>query len=164
MSINRVIADLPLEEIVGKNLKRLNKTISVAESCTGGLLANRITDIPGSSAYFRMGIVAYSNDSKNKVLGVPLGVIKKYGAVSKHVTSLMAKGVKKLAGADIGVGISGIAGPGGATKNRPVGVVYIALSYGRKNICKKYLFGGERKVIKQKATQKALDLIRELCL
>src|SRR3989338_4310022 len=103
-----------LEESVGKKLSRYNKTLAIAESCTGGLLANRITDVPGSSEYFKLGLVPYSNESKNKLLNMPVKTIEKYGAVSKQAAILMAKNVRILAGTDFGISIAGIAGPGGA--------------------------------------------------
>ncbi|MFH1783039.1 MAG: competence/damage-inducible protein A [Candidatus Omnitrophota bacterium] len=150
-----------LEEVAGNLLLKKKKTISLAESCTGGLLANRITNVPGSSKYFILGTVTYSNASKSKVLGIPLSIIDKHGAVSKEVASLMAKNIRKISGADIGIGISGIAGPGGGTKKKPVGLVYITLSTKNKTICKKYGFLGQREIIKHKASQVALDLIRK---
>lgn len=153
--------DEKLEGVVGKKLLKSGKSLSIAESCTGGLLANRITDVPGSSGYFRMGIVAYSDESKNKLLGIPLDMIKKYGAVSKEVASLMAKSVRLLSGSSIGLGISGIAGPGGGTKKKPAGLVHIAFSSKRKNICREFRFLGQRNIIKYKATQAALDMIRK---
>lgn len=152
--------DERLEEIVGKLLLKKKKTLAIAESCTGGLLANRITDVPGSSKYFLMSVTAYSNESKNKVLNVPLETIKKYGAVSSQVASLMAKNIRLLAKANIGIGITGIAGPAGGTKEKPVGLVYIALSHGKKTICREFRFLGQRNIIKYKITQNALNLIR----
>ena len=148
------------EEIIGRMLRKSKKTLSIAESCTGGLLANRITDVPGSSAYFKLGLVTYSNESKNKLLDIPMETIKKYGAVSKKTASLMAKNVRILAGADYGIGLSGIAGPGGATKNKPVGIIYIALSDKNKTICKEFRFIGTRSLIKYKSTQAALNMLR----
>jgi len=152
--------DEKLEEVTGKLLLKKKKTLSIAESCTGGLLANRITDIPGSSRFFLMGVTAYSNASKNKVLNISLDKIKKHGAVSKQVARVMAKNVRSLTKSDIGIGISGIAGPGGGPKKKPVGLVYIALSTKNKTICKEYRFLGQRDIIKYKATQAALDMIR----
>lgn len=149
-----------LEEVVGKSLLKSKKSLSIAESCTGGLLANRITNIPGSSEYFKMGIVAYSNEAKTKILNIPPKTITQYGAVSKNVASLMAKNVRLLGGSDIGIGISGIAGPGGGTKKKPVGQVYIALSKKNKCVCKEFYFLGQREIIKRKATQAALDMMR----
>ena len=155
--------DEKLEEIVGKLLLKKKKTLAIAESCTGGLLGSRITDIPGSSRYFKTGLVLYSNASKNKILGIPLGTIKKYGAVSRQVATLMAKNVRGLARTDIGIGLSGIAGPGGASRKKPVGIVYIALSTKTKTLCREFRFLGQRNIIKQKASQAALNLLRHAC-
>ncbi len=149
--------DEKLEEIVGKLLLKKKKTLAVAESCTAGLLASRITDVSGSSKYFKMGVITYSNQSKNKLLNV---AIKKDGAVSKEVASAMAKNVRLLADTSIGIGISGIAGPTGGTKKKPIGLVYIALSTKKKTICKEFRFLGQRNIIKFKATQAALNMIR----
>jgi len=149
-----------LEEIVGKALLKSKKTLAVAESATGGLLANRITDVPGSSDYFKLGLATYSNESKNKLLNIPTEIIKKYGAVSKQVASLMAKNVRALAGSDYGIGITGIAGPGGATKKKPIGLVYAALSTKEKTICREFRFIGTRSLIKYKSTQAALNMLR----
>jgi nicotinamide-nucleotide amidase len=151
-----------LEEIIGKMLLKSKKTLAIAESCTGGLLANRITDAPGSSNYFKLGLVTYSNESKNKLLNIQIKTIKKYGAVSKEVASLMAKNVRILAEADYGIGISGIAGPSGATPKKPIGLVYIALSTKNKTICREFHFIGTRSLIKYKSTQAALDMIRNI--
>ncbi|WP_099204765.1 competence/damage-inducible protein A [Scatolibacter rhodanostii] len=120
-----------LEELVVKELTRANRKIATAESCTGGLLAKRITDISGSSAVFEMGCVTYSNEVKEKLLGVPHELLAKYGAVSEQVAKAMAEGIVKTSGADIGIGITGIAGPDGGTAEKPVGLVYIALSDGK---------------------------------
>ena len=149
-----------LEQVIGKLLLKKKKTLSIAESCTGGLLADRITDIPGSTKYFQIGLVAYSNESKNKVLNIPIETIKKHGAVSKQVARLMAKNVRLLSKSDIGIGISGITGPSGGTKKKPVGLVYIALSTKAKTVCKEHLFLGQRDIVKFKATQAALDMLR----
>jgi len=151
-----------LEEIVGRGLVKTKQTLSIAESCTGGLLANRITDVAGSSYYFPIGMVTYSNESKNKILHIPLDVMRKYGVVSGPVAGLMAKNVRLLSGADIGIGISGIVGPGGGTKKKPVGLVYIGLSTKKRTISKEFRFLGQRNIIKCKATQAALDMIRKI--
>ena len=150
-----------LEESVGKKLSRYNKTLAIAESCTGGLLANRITDVPGSSKYFKLGLVPYSNESKNKLLNIPVKTIEKYGAVSKQAAILMAKNVRILAGTDFGISITGIAGPGGARPKKPLGLVYIALSSDKKTICKEFHFRGNRLLIKYKSTQAALNMLRQ---
>jgi nicotinamide-nucleotide amidase len=151
-----------LEEVVGKILLKSKKTLAIAESCTGGLLSSRITDVPGSSNYFKLGLVTYSNESKNKLLDIPIETIKKYGSVSKQVASLMAVNIRKLVMADYGIGISGIAGPGGATNKKPIGLVYIALSTKTKTYCKEFRFRGTRDIIKQRSTQAALNMIREV--
>jgi len=136
------------------------KTIAVAESCTGGLIANMVTDVPGASNTFIEGIVSYSNGSKSRDLGVRPEVLKKYGAVSPQVAGEMAGGIRKRAAADIGLGVTGIAGPDGATKTKPVGLVYIALSTGRKVLCHQLKFSGSRAEIKYQASQAALDMLR----
>ncbi|MBM3253284.1 MAG: competence/damage-inducible protein A [Candidatus Omnitrophica bacterium] len=150
-----------LEEVVGRLLLKNEKTISIAESCTGGLLANRITNISGSSNYFKMGVIAYSNKSKINQLNIPEELIKKYGAVSKEVALAMARNVRKISEVNIGIGITGIAGPTGATKKKPVGLVYVAISMEKKNICKKFNFIGDRITIKIKSTEAALEMIRK---
>jgi len=144
---------------VGKILQKKKKTLAVAESCTGGLICSRITNIGGSSEYFIAGIVAYSDGIKQNVLGVSAESLQKYGAVSRQAALEMAKGVRFLSGADIGLGITGIAGPSGGTKTKPVGLVYIAFVSKKKQLAKKFLFKGSRKDIKSRASQKALDLI-----
>jgi len=149
-----------LEEVIGRLLLKNKKTLAVAESCTGGLLADRVTDVPGSSKYFKLGLVTYSDESKINLLGIPPETIKKYGAVSRQTASLMAKNVKDLSGADIGIGISGIAGPAGATKTKPIGLVYIALSDRKKTSCGEFRFLGRRDIIKYKSTQAALNMLR----
>jgi nicotinamide-nucleotide amidase len=163
-----------LEGTVGKILLKNRKTLSIAESCTGGLISSRITDVPGSSKYFKMGLVAYSNQTKEKLLGVPDELLTRYGAVSKEVAIKMARSIRELGGADIGLSTTGIAGPTGATsatrrggsaknfggKTKPVGLVYIALCTGKKTICKKFFFLGDRASIKWQASQAALNLLR----
>ncbi|MBI5124209.1 MAG: CinA family protein, partial [Candidatus Omnitrophica bacterium] len=117
------------------------------------------TDVSGSSKYFKLGIVAYSNESKECILGVSAESIKKYGAVSRQVALEMAKGVKLLADTDIGIGVTGIAGPTGGTRSKPVGLVYIALVTDKKRIVKEFRFKGSRREIKFQASQAALDML-----
>lgn len=148
-----------LESVAGKLLKEANLTLSTAESCTGGLLAHRITNIPGSSEYFLGGIVAYRNDIKQSILGVEETLTRQFGAVSAEVAKAMAERVKIITNSDIGIGVTGIAGPTGATKEKPVGLVYIALSSNSKVEVEKFNFAGERETVKFKATQRALILI-----
>mgnify|MGYP003393818611 CR=1 FL=1 len=150
---------MKIEAEVGKILRNGKMTMAVAESCTGGLISSRITDISGSSDFFSMGIVAYSNKIKENVLGVFPKLLQKHGAVSKQVALEMAKGARLLANTDIGIGITGIAGPTGGTMTKPVGLVYIALSMDKKKIAKKFFFKGSRQKIKFQASEAALDLI-----
>ncbi len=136
------------------------KKLSLAESCTGGLLGHLITNSPGSSNYFMGGTVAYNDRVKIEMLGVPERLLKKFGAVSESVAKSMAKNVRRLFRADLGISITGIAGPGGGTKKKPVGLVYIAIADSKHASCKKCQFFGTRRKIKSSAAHKALDLLR----
>ncbi|HEY7535751.1 MAG TPA: competence/damage-inducible protein A [Thermodesulfobacteriota bacterium] len=157
--------DERLEEVLGKLLSQKNITLAIAESCTGGLVAHRITNISGSSNFFERGIVSYSNKSKVELLGVPSELIESFGAVSKEVVEAMAQGVRKLTNADIGVSISGIAGPTGGTPTKPVGTVFIAISHEKKEASsKRFQFKGTREEIKLIASEAALDWIRKFVL
>ncbi|MCJ7681981.1 MAG: nicotinamide-nucleotide amidohydrolase family protein, partial [Candidatus Aminicenantes bacterium] len=149
-----------LEYVVGDLLRARKETLAAAESCTGGLLGHRLTNIPGSSDYFLMGAVTYSNRAKIKMLDIPSALIEQHGAVSTPIASAMAEGIRKKAGADYGLGITGIAGPGGGTAAKPVGLVNIGLatSQGTETISQTFL--GPREIIKFQATQKALDILR----
>jgi len=147
------------EQKVFKKFTQNAKTLAIAESCTGGLIGDRLTNVPGASAFFLLGITAYDNKAKSKILGVPSALVKKHGAVSKQVVRAMAQGVRKILKTDYGLGVTGIAGPGGFTKNKPVGLVFIALSSGPETIVKKFLFKGTRLAIKQKAGQAALKML-----
>ncbi len=153
--------DDTMEGSVGKALAARKKTIAIAESCTGGLVSSRLTDVSGSSKYFMMGITAYSNDIKERILGVSRKLIRQRGAVSKEVAIEMARGARFLACTDIGIGITGIAGPDGGTRSKPVGLVYIALATAKKSIVKECRFKGSREEIKFQASQAALDLARK---
>ena len=150
-----------LEGAVAKLLTKKKLTIAVAESCTGGLLSSRLTNISGSSKYFIMGVVAYSNNSKESLLAVRRETLKKHGAVSKEVAVAMAKGAMWLSCADIGVGITGIAGPTGGTRSKSIGLVYIAIVTDKKSLVKEMRFKGSREEVKFRASQTALDLIRK---
>ncbi|CAG1017225.1 nicotinamide-nucleotide amidase [Burkholderiaceae bacterium] len=136
-------------------------TLALAESCTGGLLSSRITDVPGSSEYFLGSIVAYANGVKVSGLGVRAATLRRYGAVSKETAAEMARGVKNRLGAGLTAGITGIAGPGGGTPEKPVGLVYIAVSKGRTTIVKRFVFKGGRKSIKKQSTEAALLMLAE---
>ncbi|MEM7007914.1 MAG: competence/damage-inducible protein A [Thermodesulfobacteriota bacterium] len=151
-----------LEEVVGNMLKEKSLTISTAESCTGGLLSDRITNIPGSSSYFLEGVVSYSNEAKAKILGVPTELIESNGAVSAPVVQAMAKGVRSLSGSDIGIGISGIAGPGGGSEEKPVGTVFIGFDSDKTgSVAREFHFHGTREEIKLITVLNALYLIRK---
>jgi nicotinamide-nucleotide amidase len=152
--------DESLEQVVGDLLKRAGYTLATAESCTGGLLSGRITDIPGSSEYFLEGAVTYSNEAKTKLLGVPQKLIEDHGAVSEEVALAMARGIRELAGSTFGIGITGIAGPGGGTAEKPVGLVYIALADESQASAKKFVFPGDRQFIRTLSVNAALDLLR----
>lgn len=152
--------DETLEEVVGDLLRARGYTISTAESCTGGLVAGKITEVPGSSDYFLEGVVSYSNESKIRILGVPEAMIIEHGAVSEPVAKAMAEGVRKLANSTYGIGITGIAGPGGGTEEKPVGLVYIALADDTQTTVRKLIFPGDRQFIRTLAVNSALDLVR----
>ena len=149
-----------LEQIVGYYLQMRNATLAVAESCTGGLLAERITSVSGSSRYFLGGAVVYSNKLKTKFAAVPPDLIKKYGAVSAEVSKAMAEGIRQRCGATFGVGITGVAGPTGGTVDKPVGLVFHALAGDRGTEVVERNFPGDRKRVRWFAAQQALDMIR----
>lgn len=149
-----------LEEVVGSLLLIQNKSLSVAESCTGGLIAKKITDIAGSSKYFKGAIIAYSNEAKIKILGVSSSIITKFGAVNEETAIAMASQIRKLKETNIGLAVTGIAGPTGSTKTKPIGLVYIALDNEGKVECKKYNFSGSRNIIREKTSIYALNMIR----
>ncbi|HEX8473931.1 MAG TPA: competence/damage-inducible protein A [Pyrinomonadaceae bacterium] len=149
-----------MEEVVGLRLAVGGFTVAVAESCTGGLVAERLTEVPGSSSYFMEGIVSYSNDAKIRLLGVPADLIGEYGAVSAPVAEAMAEGVRLRAGTDFGLSVTGIAGPGGGSAEKPVGLVFIALSDDAHTEHRKLLLPGDRQLIRSRASQAALDLLR----
>lgn len=156
--------NLDLEAVVGKLLSERHLTISVAESLTGGLVQDKITRVSGSSAYFMGGLVTYSNQAKVKLLGVKGESLEKYGAVSDTVAREMAVGVRKALGTDIGVSTTGIAGPTGATPQKPVGLVYVGLATPEKVVAKKFLFGQDRLINKQRSAQAALEMVRRSIL
>ena len=153
-----------LEEVVGRLLKERELSISVAESCTGGNIANLLTNISGSSDYFERGVVSYSNGSKVEMLQVDEDTIQKYGAVSLEVAEQMSRGIKSISCTDLGLSITGILGPTGATPDKPIGLVYISLCDNLSCIVKKFLFGEDRLLNKQRASQAALDMIRKYIL
>ena len=153
------INTMRLEQKLAKQLIKTKKTLALAESCTGGLLANTLTNIPGSSAFLLLGIVAYDNAAKTKILKIPAPLLKKHGAVSAPVANLMAQNVRKILNTDYGIGITGIAGPAGGTKTKPIGLVYIAMSTKQNTIVQEFHFKGTRLQIKDQAVNAALKVV-----
>jgi nicotinamide-nucleotide amidase len=149
-----------LEQVVARILMENRATIAVAESCTGGMLAERLTNVPGSSAYFLGGAVVYSNGLKTSMAGVPAELIELKGAVSPGVALALAIGIRKRSGATLGIGVTGIAGPAGGTAEKPVGLVHIAIADGNEPSEKTFHFTGDRDQIRQRATLGALDIVR----
>lgn len=158
---NNLMAKIELK--AGKMLIKKGLTLAIAESCTGGLLSNLVTNISGSSKYFILGTITYSNKTKISILKIPKYILDRHGAVSRPAARLMASSVKRLAHADCGIGISGIAGPSGGSYQKPVGTVFIAIDAPDKKICERFYFKGTRLTIKKKAALKALKLLRR-CL
>ncbi|HOC60418.1 MAG: competence/damage-inducible protein A [Syntrophaceae bacterium] len=149
-----------LEEMLAGFLTQKKLTLAVAESCTGGLIANRLTDVPGSSLFFEQGLVTYSNEAKINLLGVPADIIEKHGAVSEETACSMAQEVRKLAGTDLGLSSTGIAGPSGGSLEKPVGTVYVALADRTQTICRHYRFRWDRKRNKLVTSEAALMLLK----
>jgi nicotinamide-nucleotide amidase len=154
------VDDQTMESAIGDILTAKKLTIACAESCTGGLLTSRITDVPGSSDYLLGSVVCYSNNSKVAAVGVGADTLAKYGAVSAETAEAMSKGICKRFNTDIGLGITGIAGPGGATPEKPVGLVYISIDGPAGTKCYKNEFSGSREKIKYRTTQTALNILR----
>lgn len=154
------VGDESLEEAVGDLLRQRKQTVAVAESCTGGLLGKRLTNVSGSSDYFLGGVISYSNELKLKLLQVPNEVLEEGGAVSEKCALAMAEGVRKLTGADYGLSITGIAGPTGGTVDKPVGLVYIGIASKNGSVAKKYVFTKDRDFNRELSAQTALNLLR----
>jgi len=150
---DRILAQVHL-----KLLKR-SRTLAVAESCTGGLLSSVLTQNPGASGYLRLGVVSYSNRAKEKILHVPTKTLAKYGAVSRQTATAMAENIRKIAKTDLGLGLTGIAGPSGATESKPVGTVFICLASAKQTTCRKFSFKGNRTSIQKQAVREALKLL-----
>ena len=170
-AINTVLGDSiyghdrdSMEKIVGKLLLNNNLTITLAESCTGGLICGKITNSPGSSSYLLGGVVAYSNSLKIDYLDVSSKLLESHGAVSREVAEAMAVGVRSRSGSDIGLAVTGIAGPGGGTAEKPVGTIYIAIATSEENWVTKFHFQGDREQIREITAQSGLDLIRKYLL
>jgi nicotinamide-nucleotide amidase len=153
-----------MEHVLGALLIERNLRIAVAESCTGGLIASRLTDVPGSSRYLDLGIIAYANDAKTDLLGVAPALIEEHGAVSEPVAIAMADGIRARAKADVGIGVTGIAGPGGGTPAKPVGTVAVAAAIPGLERSRVFRFIGDREQVKFQASQAALDMVRRMLL
>jgi nicotinamide-nucleotide amidase len=149
-----------MEQVVGLRLAVGGFNLAVAESCTGGLIAHRLTEVPGSSSYFMEGVVTYSNEAKTRLLGVPAELIERHGAVSAEVAEAMAEGVKRRAATDFGLAVTGVAGPGGGTEEKPVGLVYVSLADDAHTEHRRIMLPGDRHLIRWRASQAALDLLR----
>jgi PncC family amidohydrolase len=156
------LVDIKLVNKVSDELKKHQVTVATAESCTGGLLAHTLTNISGSSEYFDRGVISYSNKAKQEILGVPEDVLKKYGAVSKQVAEAMAQAIRQQASVDYGLATTGIAGPTGGTKDKPVGLVYIAIATNGSVVVKRFLFSGDRLTNKESTCTATLELLLEL--
>ena len=154
-----------MEEVVGRELTKQRLILAVAESCTGGLIGHRLTQVAGSSVYMDRGAVCYSNRAKTEMLGVSAELIARHGAVSKEVAAAMACGIRERASVSVGLSVTGIAGPGGGTETKPIGLVYVGLDDGTgRPIAREFRFHGDRHVIKQRSSQAALDLLRRWLL
>lgn len=153
-----------LEDVVGKILTERKLTIAIAESCTGGEIAHRITNVPGSSNYFERGVITYSNRSKTEILGIKEALIQQHGAVSKEVAEAMALGIRQAAKTDIGISTTGVAGPTGGTPEKPIGLVWIGYSDAHETLALKFHFGDERIRFKERTSQAALELVRRKLL
>ncbi len=151
---------LGLEAVDAALLGRAGLTVACAESCTGGLLSDRLTSVPGSSSYFLGSVVSYSNASKHRLLGVPAGLIARHGAVSREVAAAMAGAIMVKTGSDIGLATTGIAGPGGGTATKPVGLVFTAMADRSGTVVERNMFGGDRETNKFMTAQKCLDMLR----
>jgi nicotinamide-nucleotide amidase len=149
-----------LEEVIAKIMIDRGLKLAVAESCTGGLISSRITNVPGSSQFFERGVITYSNASKVELLHVQEDAIQKYGAVSLEVCRQMAEGIKAISGIDIGISVTGILGPTGATPTKPIGLVYIGLCDDKLCTAKEFHFGDNRLMNKDRASQAALEMLR----
>ncbi len=159
MSTQKLSEGEPLEVLAGELLRREGLRLAVAESCTGGLVGHRLTNVPGSSTYYMGSVTAYAYEAKVRLLGVRWGTLEKYGAVSKETVLEMACGVRRALAADIGLSVSGIAGPGGSTPDKPVGLVWIGLSAAGVDEAWKFIWPGDRLAVKEQSAEAALRLL-----
>jgi PncC family amidohydrolase len=155
------LVDIKLVNKVSDELKKHQVTIATAESCTGGLLAHTLTNVSGSSEYFDRGVICYSNTAKMNLLGIPAQLLNNYGAVSKEVAAAMAKAIQQRAQVDIGIATTGIAGPTGGTKDKPLGLVFIGVFTKDTVVVKEFLFSGDRLTNKDSTCTAALELLLE---
>ena len=153
------MVEKPLELLVGELLRRRGLRLAIAESCTGGLIGHRITNVPGSSTYYVGSVTAYAYEAKVRLLGVRWGTLEKYGAVSQETALEMARGVRRALAADIGLAVTGIAGPGGGTPEKPVGLVWIGLNAAGYDEAWAYFWNGDRLQIKEQSAEQALNLL-----
>jgi PncC family amidohydrolase len=153
--------DQPLEVLVGEELSSKGLLLAVAESCTGGLIGHLLTNVAGSSRYYMGSVTAYANEAKVRLLGVTWKTLEKHGAVSSETVIEMARGVRITLEADIGISVSGIAGPGGGTPEKPVGTVWIGLSTSVQEYSRHYLWSGDRLAVKEQSARAALNLLVE---
>lgn len=164
-----ILKDFPQEiaalaQVTGELLEKKGLTVSTAESCTGGLISAALTSVAGSSAYYWGSVIAYDNKVKNKLLAVPQDVLQTKGAVSPEVAEFLALEIRNLIGTSVGIGVTGIAGPGGGTLEKPVGLVYIALNSDQVNWCQAYNFSGGRFEVRMSCVKVALELLRKYAL
>ncbi len=153
--------DKPLEQVVGELLLQHGLWLATAESCTGGLISHLITNVAGSSTYYLGGVTAYSNEAKMRLLGVRQETLEQHGAVSEETVLEMARGIRKAMGADIGISVSGIAGPAGGTPDKPLGTVWIGLSSPRDEYARHFLWSGDRLAVKEQSAQAAMKMVVE---
>jgi nicotinamide-nucleotide amidase len=156
--------DVSIDNVVAELFRKRGLMLSLAESCSGGLIAKRITDIPGSSAYFSEGVVTYSNAAKSRLLGVPAELLNSFGAVSAECAAAMAQGVKQASGSDLGLAVTGIAGPDGGSEEKPVGTVFISLATDEGCRTRRFQFNGNRDEIRTLTAWSALDWLRRYLL
>jgi PncC family amidohydrolase len=158
--------DEPLDQLTARIQERcleLGLTVSAAESCTGGLIAKTITDIPGSSGYFAGGVVSYSNEAKRRLLGVPYAILEAHGAVSAQVARAMALGARERFGADLAVSVTGVAGPDGGTAAKPVGLTYVAVADAEGVEVRRFTWSGDRAANREESARAALEMLLARC-
>lgn len=159
--MNEMPSDQPIEVYLGQLLRETGMRLAVAESCTGGLISHRITNVPGSSVYYVGGIIAYDYSAKELLLGVQRKTLDSFGAVSEQTVLEMARGACRVLGADLGISVSGIAGPGGGTPEKPVGLTWIGLHSAQGEFARHYVWQGDRLAVKEQSAEQALRVAVE---